>query len=183
MVIIDELKLIEKVKQGNEKAFEVLINNYKNYIYTLCYGVIKNHQDALDLSQEVFIKVYFSISAYRDQGFKAWISKIAINLSIDHVRKLKKISSEEYVESSKMIYDDVEENVLNSINSEKIQTIYNSLPKKYSEILKKYYFENKSYSCISVEENISVKTVETRLYRAKKILKEKWGDDLYGMLR
>ncbi len=185
MNIIDELVLIEKIKERNEKAFEILIKNYKNYIYTICFGIIKNHEDALDISQEVFIKVYFSIGTYKNEGFKTWISKLAVNLSIDYLRKRKKssndISIEDHEDNLKLATEDVEQKVIKIMDEEKLHLYYNSLPKKYSIILKKYYFESKSYSLISMEENISIKTVETRLYRAKKMLKEKWGSDLYEM--
>lgn len=178
--IIDEIILIENIKNGNEKAFETLINNYKNYIYTICYGIIKNHEEALDISQEVFIKVYFSILSYKNQGFKSWISKIAINTSIDYHRKLKNIQKLIPIDGDNedlfSSYDDIEENVINNFDLNKLSKLYKSLPEKYYKILKKYYFENKSYSCISLEENISIKTVETRLYRARKMLKERWED-------
>jgi len=89
-VPIGEEKIIKSIQNGNLKVFEFLVDKYKNIVYSLCYGVVRDPHAAADISQEVFIKAYLSIGSYQNQGFKTWISRISINKSIDYVRKMAK---------------------------------------------------------------------------------------------
>lgn len=144
-------------------------------------GIVQDSHIAADITQDVFIKVYVSINSYKHQGFKTWISRIATNQSIDYIRKKsrehsKTISLDQYKEiiSNKETPEDI---FLQEEKRKKLISICHNLDPKYSVVLNKYYFENKSYSMIASEENISIKTVESRLYRAKKMIIQRWEED------
>ncbi len=80
---LNDAVLIEKVKNGNDHAFRLLVEKYRNLIFHIVYGILRNEKDAEDAAQEVFIKIYTSLPQYEKQGFKTWISRIAVNHAID----------------------------------------------------------------------------------------------------
>jgi len=86
------------------KRFEEIVDQYQDYVYSLCLGMVRDSHVAADITQDVFIKIYTSIGSYRQEGFKTWISRIATNKSIDYIRKKtrekeKLVSFDFYTES------------------------------------------------------------------------------------
>ena len=139
---------------------------------------------AADITQEVFIKIYTSIGNYRNEGFKTWISRIATNRAIDYIRKKtkeqEKIVSLDFYKESITIPNTPESLLLEKDQNEKLLSICEELAPKYRGVVKKYYVENKSYTAIADEENISIRAVESRLYRAKRMIKKRWEEEGYG---
>lgn len=141
---------------------------------------------AADITQEVFIKIYTAIGTHNHQGFKTWISRIASNTSIDYIRKrtreqARTISLDSYKESIEIpsASDTPESLLLEKNQKEKLLATCEGLSEKYRNVVKKYYMENKDYATIAGEENISVRAVESRLYRAKKMIKKRWEAEAY----
>ncbi len=84
----EERQLIEQIKQGEKESFKELVDNYKKPLYYFCYRLCRNHADAEDLSQEVFIKVYQKINQFREEAkIQTWIYQIARNAFIDKKRR------------------------------------------------------------------------------------------------
>ncbi len=80
--------LIEQIKQGQKDAFKELVEKYQKPLYYYCYRLCRNHADAEDLSQEVFIKVYQKIDQFREEAkIQTWIYRIASNAFIDKKRR------------------------------------------------------------------------------------------------
>ena len=177
-----EDELIRRAMIGENRAFEDLITIYKKYVFSICYKLLKDVHLAENLSQETFLQVYLSIAKFDNKNFKIWIGRIATNKCIDYIRKEK--AQTKVVEVLKETVEETksEENPINNVlHKEKNKILLNSinkLPDKYGKVLIKYYIENKDYSTIAEEEGIKPRTVETRLYRAKKILKNSMGDEL-----
>jgi RNA polymerase sigma-70 factor (ECF subfamily) len=93
--------LISLAKQGNDKAFEEIIKRYKEKIGRIIYGMLGNSQDAEDVGQEVFIRFYYSMDRFRgDAEVSTYLTRIAINLSINELRrrKRKKFNFNNYIE-------------------------------------------------------------------------------------
>ena len=83
--------LISRVKHGDEIAFDELVNKYKKRIYYLALQITNNHADALDLSQEAFIKTYRSIQKFKGKAsFYTWLYRITVNLCLNYLKKKKK---------------------------------------------------------------------------------------------
>ena len=79
--------LVERFKNGNIEAFNELVNRYKKRAYYFAYGMISNHSDAEDISQEAFVRVYKNISKFKQESsFKTWFYKIIVNLCRSHLR-------------------------------------------------------------------------------------------------
>lgn len=83
-----ESQLIEKAKNGDSAAFEKLIQLYEKKVYNIALRMSRNHDDALDISQDVFIRVYRSLSGFKEESsFSTWLFRITTNICIDHLRK------------------------------------------------------------------------------------------------
>jgi len=142
--------------------------------------VSDNHQ-AENVAQEVFLKIYLSLPRYRFEGFRTWIGKIAAHKAIDWRRRQQKIAVKEKIMDIDDLLEDAipnndlpGERLIEKEQIEKLQTLYKQLPEKYRVIVEKYYFSDKSYQQIAKEEGIALKTVESRLYRARQMLKKQW---------
>lgn len=173
--------LIDKAKSGDEYSFSKLIDTYKNYVFAIILNFIKDYNEVENIAQEVFLQTYISLPNYENDNFKGWIGRIATNKSIDFIRRKKAKQKEMYVE------DEIIESVLDNRNipelqllemekKEELLSVLDSIPEIYKNVLVKFYFQEKSYELIAREEDVSIKTIASRLYRAKVLIKEKWRD-------
>lgn len=86
----DELQLIDEFKRGNEQAFNTLMLRYQEKIYWIVRRMVPDHDDADDIAQNVFIKAYTSLRSFKgDSSFYTWIYRIAVNLSLNEIRRKK----------------------------------------------------------------------------------------------
>lgn len=177
----DEL-LVKRASKGDDDAFRSLVEKYQGLVFAICFNITGHRQEAENLAQETFLQVYRSLSRYENKGFKSWIGKIATNKAIDWKRKMRleneaKVVYLEDIENLEDISSEdnsIQDELIKRENTEKLLELCNKLPEIYSNVLIKYYIESKSYNEISKEYGISVKTVESRLYRAKKVIREQW---------
>ena len=87
---MNEWTLIEQLKQGDEAAFKTIVETWQNMVYNTAIGIVQNAEDAEDITQEVFMQVYQSISSFKgDSKFSTWLYRIAITKSLDHERRKK----------------------------------------------------------------------------------------------
>ena len=178
----NEFQLIEKAKKGDKDSFEEIVDLYKNYVFAIILNFIKDYNEVENVAQEVFLQIYISLPEYKNDNFKAWVSKVASNKSIDWIRKKKSKFREETMEKSDYLIDVVniekektpEDILLQKEKSKEISKICKSLPLIYEDVIIKFYLEGKSYEEIAEEENVAVKTIASRLYRGRNMLKEKW---------
>ena len=85
-----DLELIREFKDGNEKAFNVLVLRYQEKIYWVVRRLLPDHDEADDVVQDIFIKVYRSLNSFKgDSSFYTWLYRIAINLSLNEIRRKK----------------------------------------------------------------------------------------------
>lgn len=88
MKIEDEKNVIEQAKSGDERAFEALVTQYERFVYAIALKLLGNEQDALDASQETFIKLYRALPSFRGESkFSVWLYRMANNVCIDMLRK------------------------------------------------------------------------------------------------
>jgi len=178
-----EKKLVENAKSGNMQAFTELMYLYKDKIYHLAYRMLGNSQEAEDISQETFLRVYANLDRYDDQHkFSTWIYRIATNLCIDRIRKKKadfsldeSWNADEGIDWYSKIpnYDkSPEEEAIVNEEQEIIHNAILNLPPKYRVIMTLKYVEELSVQEISEVVNLSVATVKTRLHRGREYLRK-----------
>jgi RNA polymerase sigma factor (sigma-70 family) len=178
---VDDL-IIRSAQRGNKEDFRKIVEGYSGVVFSVCFSVLKDYQEAENATQETFIQVYSSLHAYQFKGFKTWVSRIALNKSIDLRRKLQKscnfnaVTLDDNMDCSINNVSLIEDELIRGEEARKIKDLCNKLPEVYGKIINKYYIQAKSYEQIAKEEGISIKTVESRLYRGRKKLKENWGE-------
>jgi len=89
----DEAKLISRCQQGDQESLRQIFDLYHKKVYRVAYGVLRNREEALDIVQEVFIKLYRSIRNFKGESrFSTYLYRMAVNSAIDHLRKVGKAS-------------------------------------------------------------------------------------------
>ncbi|RNB85136.1 RNA polymerase sigma factor [Brevibacillus fluminis] len=173
---------IEKMIEGDEAAFRLFVETYRTYLYQVVYSVLHHAKDAEDVTQEVFIQIYLSLSHYRSQGFKTWITRIAVNKAIDAKRKQRRRKEEleermEEVVSSDTVSEDAEAPLLQKEKQLQLHDSLQELSPSHRRAVYAYYFEGKSYKEIAAETGVATKTVESALYRAKQLMRKNWREE------
>ena len=174
--------LIEKIKNGNDHAFRLLVEKYRNYVFHKVYSVLRNEKDAEDAAQEVFLKIYTSLPQYEKQGFKTWISRIAVNHAIDMKRKQVRRQEDQQVEYEEEAghappAQSVELLVIKKERRQLIRKRLKEMPPNYREVVDGFYIQEKSYQELAQEQDVQVKTIEVKLYRARQWMKKHWKED------
>lgn len=179
--VISDQDLILKIMSGNDHAFRILIEKYRNDLFRTIYAVLRDQKEAEDAAQEVFIKIYTSLPQYENQGFKTWITRIAVNHAIDMKRK-KDRKQEDRLDS--LTYDtigsekeSIETEIMNKERRLLVRKKLHELPANYRNVIYDFYIEEKSYQQMAKEQNVQVKTIETKLYRARNWMKKHWKED------
>ncbi|SIA55942.1 RNA polymerase sigma factor SigE [Mycobacteroides abscessus subsp. abscessus] len=150
-------------------------------MFRTIFAVLRDRKEAEDAAQEVFIKIYSSLPQYEDQGFKTWITRIAVNHAIDVKRKRdrRREDSLEYAgyELHGTQKEAVEAEVMNKERRKRVREKLHQLPDNYRDVIYDFYIAEKSYQQIAEEQNVQVKTVETKLYRARLWMRKHWKED------
>ena len=184
--MINESVLLKKALEGDEDSFAKIVELYKHYVFAIILNFIKDYDEVENVAQEVFLQIYLSLPTYESNNFKAWISRIAANKSLDWLRKKKSKFREEVMEDGHELIDNLkfshshtpEEILIEKEKKEEISKLCKSIPQIYEDTITKFYLQGKSYEEIAAEEGTTVKTVASRLYRGRNMLKEKWRERL-----
>ncbi|EKQ51252.1 MULTISPECIES: RNA polymerase sigma factor [unclassified Clostridium] len=175
-------KLIIKCKKYDKNSFMELFQLYEKYLYCLCYNYTQNQQDALDLVQETYIKVFNNISNFDESlPFHPWIRKITVNTCLNFKRAIKNnlvslnqsLDEDITLEDILVSEDDVEDKIINLEIKRIIKDNLKEIPDKYRIIIVLRYYEDLNYNEIAKILDKPLGTVKTELYRAKAILKNK----------
>lgn len=175
MTINDENILIEAINNGNTKAYAQLVDRYKDLVYTLALRMLKHKEEAEEVAQDTFIKVFKSLDNFKgDSKFSTWIYKVAYNTCLDTIKKNKKhhnnVAIDEYTFNKLDTIDNALDNIIKEEKSVLIKNCINKLPEDSSALLTLFYFEELSLDEISKIINIEANTVKVKLFRARKKL-------------
>lgn len=169
---------ILKAAQDEPALFELLVERYRSPLLRAALRVIKSREEAEDIVQEAFVKIYKNAHQFQKlEGieFKSWAYKVTINTAITHYRKLKR---GEFLSEDPSIFEKPSEEQFDTHLHERadaksiIADTLEKVPEHLAIVLKAYYFEDKSYQTIAQEHNISIPTLKMRLFRAKRIFKK-----------
>jgi len=178
MNLEDEKEIIQKVISGDKDAFEDLVLANQNNVYNLALKMTRNEDDALDISQEVFIKAYRQLDSFRgDSRFSVWLYRLTYNLCIDFLRKktgaitVPLSYEDEGGDASPLEIPDVrnlpEDNVLREELQKTISVSINELELNHREILVMREITGMSYDDIAKSLGVNIGTVKSRLARAR----------------
>jgi len=172
-----EILAIQQTLQGNKEAFSIIVNNYTPMFYTLAYRMLGNAEDAEDAVQEIFLRVYKSLTRFRlGHRFYPWIYTIAINCIRTFLKRKKRRSDNEMLQFETSLPGSSPDNetknpsvILEVKEGEKIaQKAIISLKPKYREVFVLRHIEGLSTSDVAEILNIPEGTVKTYLHRARK---------------
>lgn len=173
-----EQEFIQKITAGDEHAFRIFVTTYRNLVFHSVYAVLRNQKDAEDATQEVFLKIYLSLPQYEGQGFKTWLTRIAVNHAIDMRRKAYR-QREEAVEDFQLDTNVMrEESVLSQVTKKEVKQLVHQriheLPKNYRDVIYGFYIEEKTYEQLAEEQNVKRETIAMKLHRARQWMKKHW---------
>ena len=165
-----------------EEQFITLLDQYERRIYNMVYHRVGNHEDAQDLTQEIFLAVYKGLPKFRGEASPyTWIYRIALNKINRFLRKkrlMRFLSLEELrPEEENWVVENPHEDPLAPLKRAVLRKVRN-LPKPFREALMLHYFDGLSYEEVAEVLGVSVGTVKSRLNRARKILAQ----ELSGMV-
>lgn len=180
-----EKDLLKKSKSGDIEAFERLIEGYQTRVFNIAYRMIRNHDDAADLAQEVFIKVYRYIKNFKEESsFSTWIFRITKNVCLDELRKRKnkhiisldeeiKLNDGEVVRQIESKDDTPEMLAEKKEIRELINNAIDDLSAEHRIVIILRDIQGFSYEDISKIIECPEGTVKSRINRARKALKQK----------
>jgi len=180
----ETLNLVKMAQQGSSDAFGEIIFKHERFVYNVVHRMLPNHEDAKDISQEVFIKAYRYLAKFDNKAsFSTWLYKIAVNTCIDELRKRKgkeTLSLDDEIEG----YDgsiknqfadksvDVEREIIEKEGFESIKEAINNLSEEHKVVITLRDIEGLTYDEIANITQTSLGTVKSRLSRARNTLKE-----------
>lgn len=175
-------KLIQlALKQGDQKAYAELMGRYKDTIFFMLLKMVKDKDDADDLTIEAFGKAFRNLAQYTpDFAFSTWLFKIATNNCIDFIRRKKdSVSLDrtfENADGDEMSFEpksdslNPEEKVIKKQKIQMMQSVVEKLQPRYRMLVELRYFQEKSYEEIAVELDLPIGTVKAQLFRARELL-------------
>ena len=178
-----DFKLVELAKGGDQNAFAELMKRYNRSLYHVILKMVRNVDDAEDLTIEAFAKAFKNLDKFKqDYTFSTWLFRIATNNCIDFIRKKK--NNETFslnnlynnTENEEFDLDIADENsnpqeaTIRSQKVELMQKLVARLPTKYRKLVTMRYFEERAYQEISDELELPIGTVKAQLHRARELL-------------
>lgn len=191
-----DLNLVKRTRNGDRDAFRGLMEKYQRRIFSLCYGMVRNRDDAMDLVQETFVKVYRNLDRFEgNASFYTWTYRIATNVCIDFLRKAKRERTVDYDDGIRRDDDATDDTLLPQrlgINParvlgrrellEKIEEALGTLSDAHRQAIILREIQGLSYQEMADTMEISIGTVMSRLHHARKnmqkVLADYVGEDL-----
>jgi len=175
-------EIILKKSVSNPALFSILVDKYQLPFVRKALGIVHSKEEAEDIAQETFTKIYLNAKKFKKQPgveFKSWAWRILVNTSLTHYRKLKKkfgdvgyldeiLANDEDAEALFAMEDDLDK-------GEKIEEVRESIAKlegEAAELLRAHYVEDRPYAEIAKKHGITVGALKMKLFRARKVLKD-----------
>jgi RNA polymerase sigma-70 factor (ECF subfamily) len=186
MMRLDEQELIQRIVAKDDAAFRTFVELYQSSVLSACYRILGNQQDAEDVAQDVFVMVYRKAESFRgESGLSTWLYRIAVNLSLNRLRRrkwdrlfgiltLSEAESEETIDRMEAPEQDRPDRQLEANERSRILTdLLNTLPDKQRVAIILHKIEGLSHQEIAEILQISLSSVESLVHRAKRNLQKK----------
>jgi len=169
----DDLFCVQRVKAGDIQAFTTIVSNYQRMVFTIVLKIVDNREDAEDIVQEVFVKVFKSLNQFKEESeFSTWLYRIAYNTTISELRKRKLayVSINDNLNADDEPLTDDDELDSTDIKLQNLDEALKKLPPDEIFLVTLYYFEEQSIEAISKISALSVANVKVKLHRIRKKL-------------
>lgn len=181
-----DVELVRRAKNGDVKAFEELFSRYHKRVYSLIYRMLGDENDASDLTQEVFVRVYNSLGKLRaEEAFFTWLRTVAVNMCRDFMRrkqpKMESLDSKVQLEDGEVERDLPDQSIgpekmfLNADRDRAVKRAVASLADNHRMVVVLHHLEGMDVTEISKLLKTPVGTVKSRLGRARDELRRKLG--------
>ncbi|MEM0574877.1 RNA polymerase sigma factor [Flavobacterium polysaccharolyticum] len=169
----NEQYYITKILEGDSNAFAVLVDQYKDLVFSLSLKMLKNREEAEEAAQDTFVKVFKSLNNFKgDSKFSTWIYKVTYNTCLDQLKKNKRVQdtipiddfSENQIQNLENVLDAIDERDRNKM----IQDCIHLLPSEEAFLLILFYFEEQSLEEISKIIDCTINNVKVKLFRSRK---------------
>lgn len=166
---------IDSILNGDANAFTVLVDRYKDLVFTIALRMMKHREEAEEVAQDTFIKVYKSLNKFKgDSKFSTWIYRVAYNTCLDRLKKNKRqqytVEINEYTEHQIKTLDTALDKIEAKEREQAIQDCLVLLPSEDSFLLTLYYFEELSLEEIGKIVDLKPNNVKVKLFRSRKKL-------------
>jgi RNA polymerase sigma-70 factor (ECF subfamily) len=187
----DDREVVRRVQAGETEAFEVLVEKYKRKTFRLAFGVLRDQEEALDVSQEAFVKAYRALSKFKgESAFYTWLFRITMNLALDRRRQRASrakslgtdVPPEEWERTAVSPDTPPDEEAVSADRRARIARALQSLPEHHRAIIILSDVQGLSYREIAEVLAIPMGTVMSRLHNARKRLREVLGPGFLGGL-
>ncbi|WP_273567677.1 RNA polymerase sigma factor [Maribacter halichondriae] len=170
----DQLE-IRNVLNGDTKAFAILVNRYKNMVFSLALQLLKNREEAEEVSQDVFLKIFKALEKFKgDSKFSTWVYRITYNTCLDQIKSNNR-------KQTTVVIDEINENQIRTMETaldimdrsdreKSIKECLGKLPTEDGTLIRLFYYEELSLAEISKIVSLDKKTLKVRLFRARKRL-------------
>ncbi|NOK57288.1 MAG: sigma-70 family RNA polymerase sigma factor [Chloroflexi bacterium AL-W] len=176
-------EMIQRAQAGDNEALSQLIMSQQHYVYSIAMSVLKNPEDAADLTQEAFIRLFRALPQYNGESrFTTWLYRLVVNLGRDELRRrgrqvpvIPPVADEEEIDPVTSIADDDRwADPASALNSkelrQEVQHALNQLEEHYRLVLTLYYFDDMRYNDIADVLGVPLNTVKSHIRRGKERL-------------
>ncbi len=177
---MSDAQVIERVLEGDTGAFEILILKYQSQIFYSAVNIVKSKEYAEDICQDAFLKAYEKLDTLQDrEHFYPWLKRIAVNLSLNHYERNKRIVDMEDEESDVDYFEKLttcecpEDYIIKDELKKYVKFFVDALPDRLRNVIILREVEDLSYEEIAEVLNIPLGTVRSRLFNARQIIKER----------
>lgn len=167
-------KIIDRILGGERNAYALLVDRYKDRVYSLVLGILRNQQLAEEVAQDVFVRAFTSLKKFRkESAFSTWLYRIAYNSAVSETRKrrIRHVSFDQQLESTASLQVKAETTLTREDNRELLERALQQLPAEEKLIIMMYYFEEQSIDEISRGTGLTVSNVKVRLHRLRNKLR------------
>jgi len=167
----EELSILKKCLNGEKKAQKLLYQTYADNMFAVCLRYSSSSQDAEDILQEGFIKVFDSIKGFRCEGsLEGWLRKVFINCALEHRRRFSKWDYAEDAAEVKIASSDI--GILQTLSADDLLDMVKKLPAGYNAVFNLFVIEGYSHKEIANKLGVSESTSKTQLFKARFALQE-----------
>jgi RNA polymerase sigma-70 factor (ECF subfamily) len=180
---LDDQMIVAEVVAGQKELFRLLVNRHEKKVYGMGLSFFRNTDDASDFTQEVFLKVYRTLSSFEGRSrFSTWLYAIAYNTAVNSITRKPETQYTSLADAEDITVDTdtPERQSLREVLRASIREAVLDLPERYRVCVDLFFFYECSYQEIEGITGYPVNTIKSHVFRAKKLLREKLADLVEG---